>query len=66
MYIAQQMLSLLEDGAKPNIRMALAQVGLLSRWEETAKLFRSVLDDYELFAFDRSALVPASDIGVTA
>ncbi len=62
MYIAQQMLSLLEDGAKPNIRMALAQVGLLSRWEETTKLFRSVLDDYELFAFDQSALVPASDI----
>lgn len=62
MYLAQQMLSLLEEGSKPQNRAALVQVGLLSRWEQAAGLFRDVLDDYQLFSFEESALVPASDI----
>lgn len=62
MYLAQHMLSLLEEGSKSRNRFALAQVGLLSRWEQAAGLFREVLDDYELFSFDESALIPASDI----
>ncbi len=62
MYLAQQMLSLLEEGAKSRNRVALAQGGLLSRWEQAARLFRDVLDDYELFSFDESSLIPASDI----
>lgn len=62
MYLVQQMLSLLEEGSKPQNRAALVQVGLLSRWEQTARLFRDVLDDYQLFSFDASALIPASDI----
>lgn len=62
MYLAQQMLYLLDEGAKSRNRMALAQVGLLSRWEQAAGLFSEVLDDYELFSFDESALIPASDI----
>lgn len=62
MYLAQQMLSLLKEGSKPQNRAALVQVGLLSRWQETAGLFRDVLDDYQLFSFEESALIPASDI----
>jgi hypothetical protein len=62
MYLAQNMLSLLDVGSKPQNRAALVQVGLLSRWEQTAALFRHVLDDYQLFSFDVSALIPASDI----
>lgn len=62
MYLAQQMLCLLDEGAKSRNRVALAQVGLLSRWEQSAGLFRDILDNYELFTFDESALVPASDI----
>ena len=62
MYLAHHMLSLLDEGAKSRNRVALAQVGLLSRWEQAAGLFREVLDNYELFSFDESALVPASDI----
>lgn len=62
MYLAQQMISLLEEGSKSPNRVALAQVGLLSRWQQAAVLFRDVLDNYELFSFDESALVPASDI----
>jgi hypothetical protein len=62
MYLAQHMLSLLDEGAKLGNRVALAQVGLLSRWEQAAGLFRDVLDNYELFSFDESALIPASDI----
>ncbi|TGD63361.1 hypothetical protein EYC08_13845 [Tabrizicola sp. WMC-M-20] len=62
MYLVQNMLSLLEDGSKPHNRAALVQVGLLSRWEQAATLFRHVLDDYQLFSFDVSALIPASDI----
>jgi hypothetical protein len=62
MYLAQNMLSLLEGGSKPQNRAALVQVGLLSRWEQAATLFRHVLDDYQLFSFDVSALIPASDI----
>ncbi len=62
MYLAQNMISLLEEGSKPQNRAALVQVGLLSRWEQAATLFRNVLDEYELFSFDLSALIPASDI----
>lgn len=62
MYLAQHMLSLLDEGSKSRNRVALAQVGLLSRWEQAAGLFRDVLDNYDLFSFDESALIPASDI----
>lgn len=62
MYLAQHILSLLEEGSTSRNRVALARVGLLSRWEQAAGLFRDVLDGYELFSFDESALIPASDI----
>ncbi|MDZ7574860.1 MAG: hypothetical protein U0934_13015 [Pseudotabrizicola sp.] len=38
MYLAQQMLSLLEEGSKPQNRAALVQVGFLSRWESEREM----------------------------
>jgi hypothetical protein len=62
MYLVQEMLALLDEGSKSGNRFALARVGLLSRWEQAAELFRDVLDNYDLFSFDESALIPACDI----
>ncbi len=64
MYIVHHILSVVDEGMKPANQAALMTTGLTSRWNEYLPKFECILDAAELYAFDRSALVPAGDVRI--
>ncbi|MEP1201248.1 hypothetical protein [Tateyamaria sp.] len=64
MYVVHHLLSVVEGGVKPANQAALMATGVMPRWKEYLPKFKCILDDAELYAFDRSALIPAGDIRI--
>jgi hypothetical protein len=60
--LARQMLSLLQEGAKKSNQAALNRLDVMPRWKEYSQKFRNALDNFEMFVFEPSALVPVSDM----
>jgi hypothetical protein len=64
MYIVHHILSVVDEVMKPANQTALMTMGVMTRWKEYLPKFERILNDAELYAFDKSALIPAGDVRI--